>query len=53
MIGYINLRTDFNGLEMALNSIDSRYPDYCLYQILPEHCFSGTLFVIVLKRKGA
>lgn len=50
MMFYITLRTDFEGLEMALNSIAIRYPGYHLYQIIPEHCFNGCLFVIILKR---
>lgn len=52
MSGYLALKTDFDCLERTLNSIDSYFPDYCLYQILPEHCNSGTLFVIILKRNG-
>lgn len=47
---YKVIKTDFDHLESLLNSLYMDYPEYCIYQILPEHCYDGTLAVVILKR---
>lgn len=42
------IRTDFEHLENLLNS--GVYPEYHIYQILPEHSYNGALAVVILKK---
>ena len=42
------LKTDANGLESAINKI--RYEN--ILQILPEHSYDGTLYIIVYEDKS-
>lgn len=47
---YKVVRTDFGSLENLLNILDVEYPDFHLYQVLPEHSYDGALAVVILKR---
>ena len=42
------LKTDANGLEVAINKI--KYEN--IVQILPEHSYDGTLYIIVYEDKS-
>jgi hypothetical protein len=46
---YKVIKTDFNNLEDVLNSLYINYPQYYLYQILPEHSYDGALAIVILK----
>lgn len=40
-------RTDFNGLEKVINRIQYRN----ILNIIPEHMYDGTLFVIIYREE--
>lgn len=48
---YKVIKTDFDHLEGFLNSLYKEYPLHHIFQILPEHCYDGTLAVVILKRR--
>lgn len=43
------LKTDFDNLEEVLNKIELKFPEYNIYQILPEHSYDGALAVVILE----
>ena len=43
------IRTDFDHLENWLNNLYELYPNYHIYQILPEHSYDGALAVVILE----
>ena len=45
------IRTDFEHLEGFLNSLETEYEEYYIYQILAEHCYDGALAVVILARR--
>jgi hypothetical protein len=42
------IRTVFENLENLLNSLETQYEGYYIYQILPEHSYDGALAVVIL-----
>lgn len=43
------IRTDFDQLEKFLNNYYTEFPNYHLYQILPEHCYDGAFAIVILE----
>jgi hypothetical protein len=43
-------KMDFNDLEWFLNNYHNKFPNYYIYQILPEHCYDGAFAVVILER---
>jgi hypothetical protein len=46
---YKVIRVDFDSLENFLNNYYREFPQYHLYQILPEHCYDGAFAIVVLE----
>lgn len=42
-------KMDFNDLEKFLNNFLKEFPNYHIYQILPEHCYDGAFAVVILE----
>lgn len=48
LTNYKVIKTDFDHLEELLNNLYKYYPQYHIYQILPEHSYDGALAVVIL-----
>lgn len=47
---YKVVKMDFNDLERFLNNYHKEFPNYHIYQIVPEHCYDGAFAVVILER---
>lgn len=46
---YVVQKMAFNDLEYFLNNYYRKFPNYHLYQIIPEHYYNGTFAVVILE----
>ena len=49
LTNYKVIKTNFDNLEMLLNNLYLEFPQYHIYQILPEHSYDGALAVVILE----